>query len=139
MIKRISYIAAWGVAALVAALAALNWTTLMAPAPLDLVIVQIRAPLGVVLLGVAVVIAALFFVASLRAEIGALMESRRLNREIQRLQGLADMAEATRVSDLQMLVSTQFRLLNERLDAGAAAAPAERRPDESGPARAIAA
>jgi uncharacterized integral membrane protein len=137
MIKRISTIAAWGAAALVAALAALNWTTLMAPAPLDLVVVQIKAPLGVVLLGVAVVLAALFFLASLRTEIGSLMECRRLHREIQRLQGLADMAEATRVGDLQMLVSTQFRLLNERLDT--AALPAERRPNESAPAKAIAA
>ena len=49
--KRISNILAWGALAIVAALCALNWNTLSAPAPLDLVLWQVQAPLGIVLLG----------------------------------------------------------------------------------------
>ena len=48
--KRISNILAWGALAIVAALCALNWNTLSAPAPLDLVLWQVQAPLGIVLL-----------------------------------------------------------------------------------------
>ena len=50
--KRISNILAWGALAIIAALCALNWNTLSAQAPLDLVLWQVQAPLGIVLLGI---------------------------------------------------------------------------------------
>jgi hypothetical protein len=99
----------------VAVLAALNWPTLMVSAPLNLVVTQVQVPLGAVMLGVAGVIVALFFVAYLRNQIGSLLETRRLLHEIQRVQNLADKAEASRLENLHQLISTEFRLLNERL------------------------
>ena len=48
--KRVSNLLAWGALAIVAALCILNWHTLMVPAPLDLVLWQVQAPLGAVLL-----------------------------------------------------------------------------------------
>ena len=101
---------------LVAALAVLNWSTLMAPAPLNLVVAQVQAPLGVVMLGLAAVLVALFFVAYLRNQIGSLLETRKLLKEVQRVHDLADQAEASRIQNLHQLISTEFRLLNERLD-----------------------
>lgn len=119
--KRISNLLAWGAVAVVAALAALNWSTLTASAPLNLVVAQVQAPLGVVLLALTAVLVALFFVAHLRIQIGSLLETRKLLKEIQRVQDLADKAEASRMENLHQLVATEFRLLNERLSSLATA------------------
>jgi len=120
--KHASNLLAWVVVALVAGLAALNWSTLMVSAPLDLVVAQIQAPLGVVMLGLAAVLVVVFFVAYLYNQIGSLLETRRLLKEIQRVQDLADKADASRVENLHQLIATEFRLLNERLNSVAAVA-----------------
>lgn len=132
--KRISNLLAWISLAVVAAFAALNWATLMAPASLNLLVAEVQAPLGIVMLGLAAVILALFFVAYLRSQIGSLLETRKLLMEVQRVQGLADKAEASRIDNLQHLMVTEFRLLNERLSTGAAA-PAPREPQPEQPFR----
>lgn len=123
--QRISSLLAWLAVAVVAGLATLNWSTLMVLAPLDLVVAQIQAPLGVVLLGVTGVLVALFFVAYLRNQIGALLETRRLLKEIQRVQELADKSESSRIDNLQHLMVTEFRQLSERLNAVSAAKAAK--------------
>jgi uncharacterized integral membrane protein len=114
--KRASTLIALLAAGLVAILSVLNWPTLTAPAPLDLVVAQVQAPLGVVMLGLSVVLVALFLVAYLSNQIGTLMESRKLLKEIQRVQELADKAEASRLDKLQQQMSTEFRQLNERFN-----------------------
>lgn len=118
--KRLINLLAWSALAVVAALSALNWATLTAQAPLDLFVAQIQAPLGVVLLGMAGVLVALFFVAYLRTQVETLLETRKLLREVQRVQGLADKAEESRIEKLHKLISSEFRLLNERLSAASA-------------------
>ncbi len=115
--KRASNLVAWGALAIVAALCALNWHTLTATAPLDLVVWQGDAPLGLVLLAVAGVLLAFFLVAFLSNQISSLLEHRKLLKEIQRVQALADKAEASRMENLHRLIATEFRLLNERLGA----------------------
>jgi len=122
--KGISNLLAWGALAIVAALCVLNWHTLMVPASLDLVLWQVQAPLGGVLLAVAGVLLAFFLLAYLNSQVGALLESRKLLKEIQRVQALADKAEASRIENLHQLVATEFRLLNERLGTGTTATPA---------------
>ena len=119
--KRVISLVAWGTVAIVAALASLNWPTMMAEAPLDLVVARVQAPLCLVLLGVAGFLLALFLVAWLRTQIESLLEARRLLKEIQRVQDLADKAEASRIESLHRLITSEFRVLNERLDAAAAA------------------
>ncbi len=89
----------------------------MAPAPIDLLVARIDAPFGLVMLGLTGLLVALFFIATLRNQIGALLENRRLLKEVQRVQSLADAAEASRVAALQQLIEAEFRRLNERLDA----------------------
>ena len=56
-------------------------------------------------------------------------ETRKLLKEVQRAHDLADQAEASRIENLHRLISTEFRLLNDRL--GAIVAVAE---PVSGPA-----
>ncbi len=115
--QRLSNWVAWIVVAAIAGLAALNWPTLMTPAPIDLLVARIDAPLGLVMLGLTGVLVALFLVATLRNQIGALLENRRLLKEIQRVQSLADQAEASRVRALQQQMETEFRRIDERLNA----------------------
>lgn len=121
--KRLSTALAWIAMVIVVGLGALNWSTLMAAAPLNLVVAQVQAPLGVVVIGLAGVLLALFFVAYLRNQIGSLLETRKLLMEVQRVQALADKAEASRIDNLQHLMVTEFRMLNERLAATTAAPP----------------
>lgn len=113
--NRILNLIAWGAVAVVAALAVLNWPALTAPASLDLVVAQVRLPLGAALLGVTAALAALFLVASLQNQIGSLLETRRLLKEVKRVQDLADKAEASRIESLHEHIATEFRQLNERL------------------------
>ncbi|MCB2000034.1 MAG: LapA family protein [Burkholderiaceae bacterium] len=113
--KRVSNLLAWGALAIVAALCFLNWQTLAAVAPLDLVVWQGDAPLGIVLLAMAGVLLVFFLFAYLNNQISSLLENRKLLKEIQRVQALADKAEASRMENLHQLISTEFRLLNERI------------------------
>lgn len=119
--KHLSTAIAAIVALLIVSLAALNWSTLNAAAPLDLAVAKIDAPLGVVMLGLAGVLVLLFFVAYLRTQITALVETRRLLKEIQRVHDLADKAEASRIENLRLMIGAEFRSLNERLDRSTAA------------------
>jgi uncharacterized integral membrane protein len=114
--KKLTTGLAWVVLALVAALAALNWATLMQPAPLNLLLIDIQAPLGLVMLGVTGILVALFGLAYMHGQIGQLLETRRLLKEIQRVQGLADQAEASRVAQLSEQMTREFARLHERLD-----------------------
>lgn len=115
--RQLTTLLAWTAAALVAGLAALNWSTLMAPALVNLVVYELQLPLGVVMLGLAGGVAALFFVAYLQQQISSLRETRRLLKEIQRVQDLADKAEASRIENLQQMMAHEFKLLNGRLGA----------------------
>lgn len=121
--KHLSTAVAAIVALLIVILAALNWSTLNAAAPLDLAVAQIQAPLGVVMLGLAGILVLLFFIAYLRTQITALVETRRLLKEIQRVHDLADKAEASRIENLRLMISAEFRSLNERLNGAMPAVP----------------
>lgn len=102
---------------LTGAFAVLNWQTLLADAPLNLVIARIQAPLGIVLLGLAAVLTVLFLIAYLRHQIVSLLETRKLIKEMQRLKEVADTAETSRIERLRIDVMREFELLNERLSA----------------------
>ena len=128
---RISNQLAWGILAILAALAVLNWNTLMATAHLNLVVAQIEAPLGVVLLGVTGVVFALFLLAYMQNQISSLLETRRLLKEVQRVQELADKAEASRMENLHQLIATEFRLLNDRLSSTASSPTVQASPASS--------
>lgn len=102
--------------AVIAVLAVLNWGTLTTPAPIDLVLLRIDGPLGLVLLGLMAVLVGLFLVATLRGQIRSLLETRRLLKEIQRVQALADQAEASRVGELRQWMQAEFQRLHGRFD-----------------------
>lgn len=112
---RISHWLAWSAVALIVVFSGLNWTALTTPTSLNLLVTQIDAPIGVILLSLTAVFVALFFVATLYTSISNLMESRRMLKELRRVQEVADKAEASRMENMHHMIATEFRLLNERL------------------------
>lgn len=113
--ERISHWLAWIVVFVIVAFAALNWGVLTTPTSLNLLVADISAPVGIILLGLTAVFVLLFFMATLYSRISNLLESRQMHKELARVQQMADKAEASRMEDLHKLVATEFRLVNERL------------------------
>jgi uncharacterized protein HemY len=111
----------WIVVMLTVVLAGLNWTTLTSPAPIDLLIIRIDAPLGIIMLGLTGVLVLLFFIATLRNQIASLMEANRQNKEIRRLQGVEDSSTSREIAALRELMQTQFDRLNQGLGSNRAA------------------
>ncbi|MBK7063230.1 MAG: LapA family protein [Rubrivivax sp.] len=105
------------VAAAIALLALMNWNTLSSPTSVELGATRIVAPIGLLMLGLTAALIVVFLIVLLRNQLGFLIESRKLLKEVQRLQALADQAEASRMESLNHLVVTEFRQLNRRLDA----------------------
>ena len=113
--ERISHWLAWAAVALIVLFAGLNWTALSADTALNLAVVQVQAPMGIILLGLTALLVALFFIATLYSRISNLMETRRLHKEVRAAQDKADKAEASRLEGLQHLIVTEFRMVNERI------------------------
>jgi len=113
--ERFSHWLAWGAVALIVVFAGLNWQALNAPTSLDLLVMQVQAPLGMVLLGMTSVFVVLFVIATLYSRVSGLLESRRMHKEVRSAQELADRAEASRIEGLQHLIVTEFRMVNERI------------------------
>jgi uncharacterized integral membrane protein len=112
--ERISHWLAWTAVALIVVFAGLNWSALTANTELNLLVMDVQAPLGIVLLGLTAVFVALFFIATLYSRIANLMETRRLHKEVRSAQDVADHAEASRLEAMQHQMLTEFRMLNER-------------------------
>lgn len=129
--KRLSMLLAWLATAVVAGLAMLNWSTLMALSTLNLVVTEVQVPLGAAILVLTAVLAGLFFVAYLQQQIGSLLESRRMLKEVHRAHDLADKAEASRVESLRELIGSEFRNLNQRLSSGVTVLPSGRTAEAS--------
>ena len=113
--ERISHWLAWAAVALIVLFAGLNWTALSADTALNLAVVQVQAPMGIILLGLTALLVALFFIATLYSRISNLMETRRLHKEVRAAQDTADKAESSRLEGLQHAMLTEFRMLNERI------------------------
>jgi len=93
---------------LVGLFALLNWTAFVTPTPLSLGVTTVEAPLGLVMLGVVAFLSVLFVVWAMMMQGGALMESRRLARDLQVQRDLADKAEASRFTELRNFLAAEL-------------------------------
>jgi uncharacterized integral membrane protein len=91
--------------ALFAGFVALNWSVINAPTTLSFGFWTAQAPLGLLLLGFTVLIAAMFLFLLVIQQATVLVETRRAAKELTAQRALADQAEASR-----------FTALGERLD-----------------------
>ena len=98
-----------------AAFAAVNWSSFMAPTTLSLLFATIQAPLGLIMLGFTALLTALFllFIAYLQASL--LVDTRRHARELQAQRTLADQAEASRIAELRSYLEAELPKLAEEI------------------------
>lgn len=97
------------IVAAIAALAALNWSTLAAPSLVSLGLVAFEAPLGLVMLGLTVLLGVFFIAYVLSLQGSVLLDARRHSKEMQAQRELADKAEASRFTDLRTFLETQHQ------------------------------
>jgi uncharacterized integral membrane protein len=102
--------------ALFAGFVALNWSVINAPTTLSFGFWTAQAPLGLLLLGFTVLIAAMFLFLLVIQQATVLVETRRAAKELTAQRALADQAEASRFTALGERLDQELR----RLDAQAA-------------------
>ena len=95
------------VVAAIAALAALNWYTLSAMTVVSFGVMTLEAPLGLIMLGLTVLLAAFFLFYMLSLQGSVLMDTRRHTKEMQAQRELADKAEASRFTELRSFLEGQ--------------------------------
>jgi hypothetical protein len=104
--------------ALLGGFALVNWQAFMTPMQLSLLVGEVRAPLGLIMLIVTGLITALFLVYVVFQQAGVIVESRRYAKELKANRELADRAEASRFTELKAFIGEELG----RLDARSAAA-----------------
>lgn len=107
------------IVALLAALAffaALNWNAFTTPTELSVGFNQFEAPLGLILLGAAVILSVLFLIYVAYLQSSVLLEHRRHTRELQRQRELAEQAEVSRFNQLHSYLETELQKLSNEME-----------------------
>ena len=91
----------------IAALAALNWAALSAPASGSLGVASIEAPLGLIMLGLTTLLGAVFLAYVFYLHSSVMLEARRHNKEMTAQRELADKAEVSRFTELRVFLEAQ--------------------------------
>lgn len=86
---------------LVAAFSVLNWGVFVAPTDVSLGFATVQLPLGLFMLGLLVLVCALFLLYVVYLQATALLDTRRHTRELRSNRELADQAEASRFTELR--------------------------------------
>jgi hypothetical protein len=89
------------VVALIAVLAAFNWTALTTPTAVSFGVTEIQAPLGVLMLALTILLSVFFIAYVLWLQSSVLMAAHRHSKEMQTQRDLADKAEASRFTELR--------------------------------------
>ena len=105
----------------IAVFAALNWSTFTTPTTLSLGFTEFQAPLGLVMLVLTTILAALFLIYIVTLQTSVIMETRRQARELETSRTLADKAEASRYNDLRLYLEGELQKQDARQQAMVAA------------------
>ena len=95
----------------VGAFAALNWQEFMKPTSLSVGVAVVQAPLGLVMLGLLVFLAAVFLVFVIYLQATVLLDARHHAREIETNRKLADEAESSRFTELRTFLDGEIKRL----------------------------
>jgi len=95
---------------------AVNWSAFTTPTTLSVIFATIEAPLGLVLLGMVVLLAALFLIYVVYLQSSVLFETRRHARELHAQRELAEHAEISRLHDLRSFLETQLQNLGKQTE-----------------------
>lgn len=89
----------------------LNWTAFMTPTTLSLLFATVQAPLGLIMLGVSVLLAALFLIYLAYIQTAVLFDTRRAARELKTQRDLAEQAETSRFTELRAFLEGHLQRL----------------------------
>jgi uncharacterized integral membrane protein len=92
----------------IAAFAAVNWGVFTTPTTLSLVFATVEAPLGLIMLALAVLLTVLFLVFLVYLETSVIIETRRHARELRAHRELAERAETSRLTELRAFLETEL-------------------------------
>lgn len=93
---------------------AVNWSAFTTPTTLSVIFATVEAPLGLVLLGMVVLLAALFLIYVVYLQSSVLLETRRHARELHSQRELAEHAEISRIQDLRSFLETQLKTFGQQ-------------------------
>jgi hypothetical protein len=110
-----------------AAFVAGNWAAFSASTVLTLGVIDVVAPLGLVMLFTLVAVTLVFLIVMAFWQARILGDSRRQTRELAAQRSLADSAEASRLTALRAAMADDIKRLETRLDASDAALRGELR------------
>ena len=96
------------VLAATAGFVSLNWDAMLAPVDLSIGVATVKMPLGLVMLGLMVLITALFLILVVWLQTSVLLETRRQAKEIKASRELADQAEASRFTELRSFIEAEL-------------------------------
>ncbi|MEO8005939.1 MAG: hypothetical protein ABI771_13580 [Betaproteobacteria bacterium] len=102
-------------AALLCAFVLINWSAVTQSMPLSFLVVTLNAPLGIVLLSICGAMIAVLVGFTLSAQLAAFGDSRRQAAELRAQRELADKAEQSRFSALQITMEREFAELRQQL------------------------
>jgi uncharacterized integral membrane protein len=94
--------------AALAVFAAINWQAFVAPTTLSLVVTNVQAPLGIIMLGFTAAIAAAFLIYIVYMQTAVVLELRRQARALEAQRELADRAEASRFTELREYLAKEL-------------------------------
>jgi len=100
---------------LAAIFVAANWSVLVQATPLSFVAFQVEGPLGIIMLGITLVIVGLVVIYAMVLRTNWLLESHRLNREVQKQRELAEEAESSRIAELRELLEAELDGVREAI------------------------
>ncbi len=95
------------VVVLIAALAALNWGGLSTPSIMSLGVMQVTAPLGLIMLGLTALLGLMVLIYVFYLQSTLMLDTRRHTKELQAQRELADKAEASRFTELRAFIEAQ--------------------------------
>lgn len=105
----------------VAAFSVLNWNVFVSPTALSLGVTSVQAPLGLIMLGLLIFLAAIFLVFVVYIQSTALFDTRRHTKELQSQRALAAQAEASRFTELREFLNLELKQQTDQNAASQAA------------------
>lgn len=94
-----------------------NWQAFTMTTSLSLIFANVEAPLGLLLLGVVALLAALFLIYVVYLQSSVLLEARRHTRELHTQRELAEHAEISRLHELRSSLEAKLQELEQQSDA----------------------
>jgi hypothetical protein len=90
----------------------LNWTVITTPTELSMGLVQVQAPLGLIMLSMIAMLTLVFLVYLLYLQTTVMFDGRNQAKELQNQRKLADQAEASRFTELRTFLVAEFKRMN---------------------------